>query len=182
MSNSIESLRQLEDKWHLLMAATYPVGHRYAGQRVYEIDKKYALETNTLRVQIEERKSVEAARPQISPQQLEQLAWLDRCAGARSPDGRRLTDTNFEFAKNVDAMRQAVHAGRELKPAVITATEAEFAKTKITMPEPVQPRELTVKEKGLVAERVLSGLHGLPPPNYEPPAQPIHTRITLEPK
>lgn len=127
---STETLQEMENRWALLMAATYSEG-RFKGERVSNRDPKYARETTALRVQIEERRAAEIARPQISAQQLAQLEQLDVIQNARDkqgkPLGMEMSERGSRFRQNLHTARQHVLEGRD-----ITQT---LAKTESTLKE-----------------------------------------------
>lgn len=132
---STETLKEMEDRWLVLMAATDPK----SGERIYARDLKYAREVTALRVQIEDRKAAEPARPQISEQQLKQLAWLDRAMYATDKNGKRryqeMTPQGTTFRKNITNLRQSVLNGQPLPASVVENTERDFAEKGITMPD-----------------------------------------------
>jgi hypothetical protein len=175
----METTKQMEDRWLVLMAARDPK----TNERIAERDLHYAAECQALRVQIEERKAAETARPQISAEQLRQLEWLDRLQGTRGKDGKRVHDDmswrGDEFRGNVDRARRLLYSGQTLTQEQITATEARATERGETIPEPSAAREPTLREKQLAAE----GAHGpgMPPPHhYAPLLQATSTKQAVK--
>jgi len=132
-----ESLKEMQDRHAILMAATDPK----TGVRIYERDGKYQREVFALGVAIEDRKVAEAPGAQIAAHQLKQFEWLDRAQAARDKSGARMTEQNIsgtthstEFAKNLDKARQSVIEGRLLTPEFISNTERNLAEQGATMP------------------------------------------------
>ena len=171
-----ESIKDLENRWHLLMAATNPK----TGQRVYETNLQYQRECHALRTQIESLKAAEAvaaSRAQISPAQIAQLEYLDRLQGARDKDGKRvwsdLSPKGQQFRANVDQARQKIYLGGTLSDAQLAATQAVVEAQGATVPEPVAPRVLTARERQIAAESSAGPGTNMPPPHhYVPLAQP----------
>jgi hypothetical protein len=185
----METIKQMEDRWLVLMAARDPK----TNERIAERDLHYAAECQALRVQIEERKAAETARPQISAEQLRQLEWLDRLQGARLTKttwdaktgkattevlGRAMDDPSprgSQFRENVEQARIRVYAGQALTAEQIAATEANITAQGVALPAPTVRLEPTLREKQLAAE----GAHGpgMPPPHhYAPLLQATSTR------
>src|ERR1700677_1853576 len=106
-----ESIQELENKWAGLMAARYGAGHPRAGERIYEIDGKYAREVTALAVEIDTRKKAEASRPQINQQH---LAWLELAQGATDKDGKRLYQPGSKYAENIQSARAKVFSGGDI--------------------------------------------------------------------
>ncbi len=176
---SVETVREMENRWHLMMAATDPK----TGRRVAESDLRYAADCHKLRVEIEDRKAAETARPQISPTQLDQLAWLDRLQAARytGDDGKVLgrvvddpTPKGSKFRQNVELARQRIYAGGTLTSEQIAATEASIGSQKVAVPEPSAPRVLSEREMRLAAEGSAGPGTNMPPPSH------YHTAALLQ--
>ena len=169
-----ESLKDMKDRWAILLAATQN------GVRVYERNLHYAKEVNQLGVQIAEREAAEVARPQINATQLEQLAWIDRMQAVRDINGRRLTDSNFEFAQRVDKARARIYAGENLPQTLISNTEADIVRIKATTPEVVERSEPTIAERQKAAEQSRGpglSINATPPSHYVAPVQPTSARV-----
>jgi len=121
----MSTITELENQWHLQMAAEYPPGHRFAGQRLFNVDPKYARDVTALRVRIEQMKQAEASAPQISPDQIAQLKWLDRVATARDAEGKQLlfamTTQGSALRKSLEQARQRVTDGKLLSQEDVKA-------------------------------------------------------------
>lgn len=132
---SEQTLKQMEDDWYLKMAARYGKDHPRSGERIFECDGKYMREVTALAVQIEQRKTAEASRPQINQ---DQLNWLNRVQAATDKDGKRpaqeISQKGTQLRKNLDDARQDVFGGKPLSAELIAGTEAEFARQGVTMP------------------------------------------------
>jgi hypothetical protein len=131
----MSELKELEDRWAVQMAAVYPPGHRHAGQRVFEVDQKYARATTALRVQIEELRAAEAARPQINAAQ---LAWLNRAQAAVDKTGKRLYQPGSVYERNVNAASAKVREGGDIS-GTIASTERAVAEMEGSIPERISP-------------------------------------------
>lgn len=102
-----ESLAELKNQWKLAHAAT--VEWRGEQRLKMEIDPHWQRETMALGVRIAELEQAEAARPQMSQTQREQLAWLDRVEGATDKAGVRLAG---EMSARGTAYRKTLHESR----------------------------------------------------------------------
>ena len=167
----MSTLQELENKLALLHAATYPAGHRFAGQRVSDVDKKYSREVFALGVQVEEMRGAEAKRVEISPDQNQQLAWLDRMATARDKDGRQLY---FDHGQQGSALRNSIgHARMKLANGTsLSQAEAESIR-QVAQSAGAHSYPETPVTRG--------GTPMLPPATFNPQAhlgsQPINTTI-----
>lgn len=140
-----ETIQEMENRWTGLMAARYGTGHRQAGERIYEVDGKYAREVTALGVQIAERKAAEG--PQGVQINREQLIWLERAQGAMSIEkrdpknpeivlepSRRLTEVNPKYARNLAAARTKVFEGGDISGMTVSAlAEQELQATMPTL-------------------------------------------------
>jgi hypothetical protein len=107
----MSELKEMTDRFAVMMAATYPQGHRFAGRRVYEVDGKYQREVMALAVEIEQAKEAEAAKPQINEGQ---LAWLNRLQGATDKSGQRLYQNGSDYKRKLDKLRERAFNGEDL--------------------------------------------------------------------
>jgi hypothetical protein len=131
-----ESIQEMENQWALNMAARYQVGPK-AGQRVVDCDPHAARDAFALRTRIEELKAVEAAKPQISQTQLDQLNWLTRARAAKTSDGKPLvldpTTRGSDFRLNLDRAQRGVESGQSISD-LIANTERDCAVRGVTIP------------------------------------------------
>lgn len=163
-----ESIQEMENRWALLVSAK----DQRTGVRITDTDAKYARECMALRVQIEERKKAEASGPQINPQQ---LAWLNRLAGATDKNGQPLIKPGdpktAETARRLFNMRIR-HANGEDLSAEMAQTEANFTAAGAKLgPEFAGP---TTQQRQVGHE---VGMNFGPPVNGSPGAGAINTQI-----
>jgi hypothetical protein len=152
----VSTLKELENEWALKMAAVYKEGPR-AGQRPMDCDPAYARDVTNLRVQIEELKAAEAARPQINH---DQLTWLNRLRatpGGNGPLLFEMSEKGTKFRANVNAAAERVARGEDIS-ALIANTEADLSKRNIALPAPAIDQSAIVRQRA--ANHI--GLH-LPP-------------------
>lgn len=135
---STESIKEMEDRWHILMSAK----DSHTGERIYDKDPKYRRDVFALRTQIEERKKSEAPGAQIAADQLKQIAWVNRAQGAVGKDGKRLTEAAHlngtkngnTFVQSLDKARAILSEGKLLAPGYIADSERWIAAQGATMP------------------------------------------------
>jgi len=118
-----ETIQDMENRWTGLMAARYGAGHPRAGERMTDVDAKYAREVFALGVQISERKAAEAAQPQINQ---DQLAWLEQAQGATDKDGKRLYQPGSVYQQNLEAARKKVLEGGDIAGLRISTEGAKL--------------------------------------------------------
>ena len=149
-----------------VVAARYGVGHPRAGQRIYEVDGKYMREVFALGVEIENMKAAEASRPQINPQQLDQLAWLERARGAVGKDGKPLSQAISPeatlFRKNLHAVHVKLLEGGDIS-TTIADTETVFAQQGVKLGAAAVDQSAVIQQR--IAHHVGGGL---------PPASATH--------
>jgi hypothetical protein len=158
-----ESIQEMENRWAGLMAARYGADHPRAGERINDVDAKYAREVFALAVQIDGLKKAAASQPQINHAQLE---WLNQAQGATDKDGKRLYQPGSKFAENIQAARAKVLEGGDISGLKLGGPEG--AQLGPLFAEPTEKQRQVMHEAGM----------NFGPPSHVHPllgTQPINT-------
>jgi hypothetical protein len=160
-----ETIQEMENRWAALMAARYGKDHPRSGERITDVDAKYARDVFVLGVQIDGLKKAAQAQPQINQAQLD---WLNQAQGATDKNGRRLYQPGTVFQKNVDDARKLVLEGGDISGMRVSTEGAKLGPA--FAPPTERQRQVASEEK----------TGGFGPPSHVralPQGQPTNTNL-----
>ena len=177
-------LEGMEERWQAMMAEKHPTLR--PNERRAEWDQTHARACIAYRMEIEKVKEEHATTQfspaKFSPQQIEQLKWLDRCQGALGKDGKRLTDSHELYEgrtplgqllrKNLSDMRALIYKGGVLPQDFIDQTMVRLASVGGTIPNEVHRNPSLAEIKHVYGEHATMPALPMPPSHHSVAALP----------
>ncbi len=174
-----ETIKEMQDRWTVNMAARYGAGHPRAGERIADVDAKYARDQFELGVRISDLIKAQAAQPRINEQQLQ---WLNRLQGAMTKEkleqrnaagevvvpgepSKRLYEPGSEYQRRLDKLRVRHENGENLSAEMATV-EANFTRVGAELgpdfSEPTHQQRVGAREAGMGSFGPPSHVRALP--------------------